>query len=575
MANKMKSKSSLLARAMMGSSQMPTPRAPTPEELASEKVWEPELSPCQLRAYRDRRRVVELDGERGSGKTVTADDIVARHCYDTRNALVQIYVVVKSAGKSGGIWEKLVTRDRKGDGTPLGILQAWEDKIGLEFDGPRSDDAKQIYCMVKNRYGLWVRINYKPIPPGDSISGSVKGSEPSLVVIDEYNCTNDPAHAPRMISKVLQQLGRRQAERQNLKGEWEPAPQQLILCGNPPDLGPDDPSFKLLFIDYPTAQGRKPLAEVDGDTAIFVHNDDPFIGRWHITASENRWLDIETYHQSIRMEIAGDPTAEDRNIRGIWRKKTTGSGIFFGYWNPDVHVRPAITERGGAAGRLFPLIPERIVVGYDPGDVNNARVFMQPVMVGNGDDAVLKWRIFDEMVSTDSFIGIDAKVRFCMERRLMWCRMMEYDFNFVDIADMQSISGFNRFSDAGYEAQQHESISARMIATDKRFSKMTPIRIMCPRKDPGSVAERVKILRDLLLSERIIVSRSCPKVIEMFAFLKKEANRSGGGEQDMKPRRSRHIHVFDAVTYPMLFWSQNNLTGTGKEVELRTMSVNL
>ena len=556
MPNKRKADMGALARAMFDSGSRGAPIVRDEEPAI---LWEPDLSVTQLKAYRDRRLIVHLDGERGSGKSVLADNIIARHCYDTRNALVNIYVVVKSAGKQGGIWEKLLSRERTGDGEPLGILQKWEDEVGLEFEGPKNDGhTREQYCLITNRYGQKVRVTYKPIPPGESISGRTKGTEPSLVVIDEYNNTTRPENAPQMISKVLEQLNRRKAERQTDDGKWEPAHQQLILCCNPPEQGPDDPSFKLLFVDSPKRAGRQPIAVVDGDTAIFVHNEDPMIGRWHIPISENRWLDVDRYQETIQMEIAGDSTAEDRNIRGIWRKRTSGTGIFYGYFNPDVHVKPALTDVAGPTGRLFPLIPEPIVIGYDPGDVNNARVFMQPVLVGSPDDYTLKWRIFDEMVSTDVFIGIDAKVRFLMERRLLWNRIMGYSFRFVDIADSQAITGFNRFNDLGYEAKQHESISKHLIATDQRFAGMSPIRMMSPDKSPGSVAERVKMLRDMLLAERIIVSRSCTRVIDMFAFLKRDTH--AGVEVDLKPRRSKHVHVFDAVTYPMQFWNQKNLT---------------
>ena len=545
-----------------------------------EELWVPELSRCQLLAYKDRRPIVELDGERGSGKSHTACNIVARHVYDTKNALVFMYVLSKAAGSQGGIWDKLTTRERDGEGKALGVLQAWQDEHGedmFSFSDPRFDiNTHGEYVLIKNRYGDTCRVNFKAVPPGETVKSRTRGGEPTMIVIDEYNATTDPKQAPRIISAFMQQLGRRKSQYQDDDGKWKTAPQQLILCGNPPDLGPDDPSCKLLFVDYPTKQGRPPIVEVDGDVAVFVHNDDPYVGRWHVTAKENRWLDMDNYQKTIALEAAMDPTAEDRLIHGIWRKKQTGNGIFAGFWNPDIHIRPKIENGKGANGRLYPIKGEPIITGYDPGDSNNARVFMQAIWVNDGGpEDILKWRIFDEMIYTDQHLSIDTKVRMYMERRLYWCRIMGERFSFVDVADAQAQTGYNRFNDLGYEAKQHETLSRQLINTkDSRYAAMAPISIICPSKTPGTVPERLKILRDLLLTERIIVSRSCTRTIDMFAYLKKDARR-GGAEDDLHPKRSKHIHTFDAVTYPLLLWMQNGLTIMRSAEELSMCRLNI
>ena len=533
------------------------------------EAWHPELSQSQLNAYYDDRAIVEMDGERGSGKTLCALHKLVRHCYLCNNASAAIFVVVKSAGTGGGAWEKLNTLSRDSDGKPQGVLEYWRDHVGLKATAPRADLHKGEYVEITNKYGNKVRIDFRSLPPGEMIEGRLKGLEPSFVLIDEYN---ESANAAKLIIKILQQLSRRGAvQYQDENGKWQRARQQLVLCGNPPETGPDDPCFKLLFQDTPQSQNRPNIAEARGDCAVFLRDDDTYVGRWHILMVENVWIDKDAYLPGVRVETVGDPTAEDRLIRGIWRKKLEGVGIFKNYWKPDIHIKPAPGDPSPALAGLIPVKPDPIIIGYDSGDANNARIFMQCNRVQGGR---IIWRIFDEIVDTDTHLSIETKARAIMDRRLKWMRIVGYNFAFRDISDRQAMVAYNEMG--GFEYKMYEKISARLIAERQEFAGMTPIRMDAPDKGPGSVAERVKILHNLLLTESIWVSRTCTRTIEMFAQLKKEKGRSGV-ENEFHPARSQHLHVFDAVTYPILFYEKNDLMDANirEEKSLESFTLNI
>ena len=53
------------------------------------------------------------------------------------------------------------------------------------------------------------------------------------------------------------------------------------------------------------------------------------------------------------------------------------------------------------------------------------------------------------------------------------------------------------------------------------------------------------------MQESILVSAHCPKVREMFMFLESEKPKLDKYDPRLpfKPRRSKHVHVFDALTY--------------------------
>jgi hypothetical protein len=236
----------------------------------------------------------------------------------------------------------------------------------------------------------------------------------------------------------------------------------------------------------------------------------------------------------------------DRAIHGKWVPKITGNSLFWGYWDKNIHVK------GTASRGLRPLTGDPIIIGYDPGSVNNARVFMQRNWSGG------RWiyRIFDTSIYKDKKIGINLLVKLLLDKMAWWCDRYDYPFTFHHISDRQALNQFNPHGSFEYKEYYLKS-KAMIEANPVRYRWLRPIRMDAPPKGPDSVRERVLSVKNKLQDETLIVSGArCEPVREMFEGLRKAKDRITKEEMDDKPLKAidGHIHTFDAVSYPIYFF---------------------
>ena len=96
-----------------------------------------------------------------------------------------------------------------------------------------------------------------------------------------------------------------------------------------------------------------------------------------------------------------------------------------------------------------------------------------------------------------------------------------------------------------------------------------------PPKGAGSVEDRVRSVINKLTKEELIVSVNCPHVREMFAMLKRGQDKFGNDEL-FKPQRSKYIHMFDAISYPIYFYDlllEKNKPASGKDMKNKVLIV--
>ena len=67
----------------------------------------------------------------------------------------------------------------------------------------------------------------------------------------------------------------------------------------------------------------------------------------------------------------------------------------------------------------------------------------------------------------------------------------------------------------------------------------------CP-KGKGSVEARVRLLNAKLFQDEIYISATCANTIDMLNQLESDK------KDAMKPKRSKWIHKFDSLSYPLL-----------------------
>lgn len=465
--------------------------------------WWPVLYPTQMKAFNCYKKYMLLYGERSSGKTIVALHRILRHCWETKGALVMICTVTKTSAKAGGAWEKLY-RD---------VLPKWHDGLGMEFTVPKMDAERNHYIKVSNCHGEWVLIMLKSIPYGDAIRPRFKGAEPSMVFFDELTETDDESY----FTDVIQQIWRRS----DIKH------QHYIAACNPADDGEDHWVYKT-FIERPE---EEKVAEWERDTASF-----------HIPMSENVLMENrQTYIETVKRACSSDPTAYDRLILGKWVKKQSGKGIFAGFFNMNLHVRGEKASRN----RIMPNTDYPIIMGYDLGDVNQGVAFMQELPMKQG----MVWVIFDELAITGEPIPYEFLVPRIMRKMDLWCRQSRHKFSFRHISDKSAWDRFRAVTGSYdyMELQNHSREQLDKHADNYQYLDKIIRVIPCPKPD-GSVEQRTKILIHLLQNEQIIIDAHCEHSINMFMQM-----RSGKDSIYTPTKNNPHKHIYDAISYPILF----------------------
>ena len=500
--------------------------------------WVPELNSAQLEFYWDPRPYVLAHAERFSGKTTVALEKLVRHCHTYDSALAIIVVLIKTGAKAGGAWEQLLSEDYDHEGRAWGTLRKWNNAVGLRYTDEYGDDAKNKWVDIETVNGGSSSILLLSMPYGSNITDRIKNMTPSYFHFEEITNTDSTVY----FTKPIQQLGRRAAV---------PArAQQYVATCNPADQGEEHWVFKTFFCHKPTNPrgGKQPGYDPKGYNPYTKTHDgwnDNF-GVHHLPAMLNTYVeDMEGFQAKVMEDTRDDPTAYDRLILGKWVAKITGDALFKNAYEPDLHLRGNPGKTG-----LPPISGWPIIIGYDPGDANNARVFLQRVPFRKR----WHWRVFDVLANIQEHISYEDLIRMQYERMLWWCRRMRENFPFEHIGDKAVFTHFN--PQGSYDYLEFQRVSRRIIENNPdKFGTLSPIRMRAPEKGEGSVGERVRCVRNCLHDERLLVSALAPEVDDMFRYLRK-AKGPHGVEIDDKPRKERrgHIHVFDATSYPIYFY---------------------
>lgn len=471
--------------------------------------WMPSLNPSQIKLFEDPTRFILCYGERGSGKSIGALHKLVRHCYENSNALAVIVVGVKRQALEGGAWHKLI----------YDILPQWKAGLGIEFTESKTNTAKDDYLFMQNQYGGWSKILLLSMPVDNFIADRSKGLEPSFILVEEIQTLA----SDKYFSVLVQQLGRRPG----IAG-----PQQYVATANPE--GPSHWVYKRFF-----------ELSMDKETG----KRDKKYNVYHIPISENVVNLPEGYYENVLEAVKDDPIEYRRMVLGEWVDRPTGDSIFFGYYDPYVHVK------GDAAKelRLLPnLASNEIILGYDLGTANSAVVFMQNLQSKERDI----WIIFDELVFTDAYIPYTELVPAIMRRMKFWNDHMNTKFKYLHVSDNSAFNQF-RATTGTYDALEVARISQD---TAPHLDVPSIELIECP-KPPHSVPARVKLTMKLLSQDRLFVSDSCTRVKDTFMHLESEKPNDKKYIPDLpfQPRRSKYVHAFDALSYPLFYYALDTI----------------
>jgi hypothetical protein len=525
----------------MDGNEVPCEELPKLSVVRGDGGWVPELNDRQLDFYWDRSPYCLAYGERYSGKTYSGLDKLVAHCATHDNALAVVIVIIKTGAAAGGAWEQFLSEVQDHEGRYWGTLKKWNQAIGLRYTDSYGDIAKNQWIDIETINGGSSSILLMSMPYGASIAGRVKNMTPSYIHIEELTNTDSPHY----FTKCIQQLGRRAG--------IPAAAQQFVGTCNPGDEGEKNWVFKQFFVHKATNSrgAAQPGYEPKGLDPYTKKKEgwNTNFGVHHLPSGLNTYVeDMDAYIAKVMEDCRDDPTAYDRLILGLWVAKITGDAIFKNAYDVEIHLKGTIGKTG-----FMPIPKFPIIIGYDPGDANNAKTFMQRIPFRGR----YHWRIFDALANFSEHVSYEDLIRLQYNRMLFWCDRMKHDFAFIHIGDKAMFTHFN--PQGSYDYLAFSRISKALIESNPdKYGKLSPIRMLAPDKGDGSVGERVRCVRNALHAETISVSALAEPVDSMFRFLKK-AKGKGGIELDDKPEKTKkgHIHMFDSTSYPIYYYEMS------------------
>jgi phage terminase large subunit len=377
------------------------------------------------------------------------------------------------------------------------VLPDWGAGIGLDYTLSRLDpNTKDRHLWIANMHNGWSRVLLVSIPYAEAVEPRVKGMSPSFVYVDELT------HCPgrEYFTYVAAQLGRRR----NIIG-----PQQYTASCNP-----DGPSHWVHRVFYEECFDEE-TGDKDEDFSVY-----------HVPISENVKNLPEQYVKSLNQILKHDPVEQRRLLFGEWVDRPTGEALFKEYFNADIHVR----GDGVANTGLHPVAGHPIVIGYDLGQVNSSVTFTQliPTSAGN------IWLVFDEIDHIGEKILYKRLAQEILAKMNYWTKRKKYPFRFQHISDSSAINQWHPGGSGSYDSWDMERYSDGQIKL-----------IGCP-KGKGSVEARIRLLTAKLFQDEIYISATCANTIDMLNQLESDK------KDAMKPKRSKWIHKFDSLSYPLL-----------------------
>ena len=474
-----------------------------PSPMNPNLAWQPSLGPAQQSIYESQARFILAYGERGSGKSYGAVHKLVDHCWNNMNALAIMVVGVKRQAHEGGVAYKLMNE----------ILPLWKAGRGLDYTDWKSNAAKDDFCYISNKYGGWSRVLLLSMPVPSFIKDRSKGLEPSFMLVDEAQTLQTDEY----FSVLIQQLGRRT----NIVG-----PQQYVATANPD--GPSHWLYKRFF--------EKPRAESGEWDVNYLHV--------HVPIVENLDNLPDGYYTNVIEAVKDDPVEYRRMVLGEWIDRPSGDAIFATSFNEELHIKGDLKT----GKRLMPMPNYDVILGYDLGSANSGIVFLQNIPTKDKDI----WVAFDEIAYHDRHIPYYDLVPAIQRRMDFWNKTVKTKFNFVHISDASAFNAY-RATHGTYDALEVERIS---LETGKVFPDLPPIKMLeCP-KFPGSVPGRVRCTIKMLQQERLFISASCVNLKKMFLHLECEKMNDKKYAPDLpfNPKRSKHIHIFDALSYALFYY---------------------
>tara|TARA_R100000742_G_C4276596_1_gene97780 strand:- start:288 stop:1760 length:1473 start_codon:yes stop_codon:yes gene_type:complete len=463
--------------------------------LDASGYWYPSISPKQLEIFNCNKRYLLVSGPRYSSKTIGVLHRLMRHCWETKSGRVGIFCKTIRNAKSG-VWSDLIDI----------IIPEWVENLeGFELTVPPKVDGvtKMHYMRISNIHGNETEIQLHSLDNDHDIEEKIKGTRFSMIFFSELSNFKD--NCVFTISKGQLRLPGLDYGRHQWIGDTNPA-----------EEGTSSWIYKLWY-DEPNKEDH-PDPEYASQFAIIesMIHDNPYLSEWD--------------KKDLIATFRGDPEMYDRYVLGKWTASSTDSH-FGKVFKPDIHVIGNVDSPIEDEWEV--VLPSEgcteLIGGWDLGDRNHAFHILEKVETVNG----IRWSVLDELVVLHADVSLED---FAGEALDKIERLEEHIGNQVRWTHWSDNSSMIRYR-ASANTYDHRVIAA---ASDGK------INLIGAPKFSGSVRQRVKLIKDLLMQNRLHVSAHCQRTIEMFKFLRK------GKSAGQYVTSDDNKHSFDSLSYALI-----------------------
>lgn len=475
-----------------------------PEETSRYRPFRPSLNDIQSECFDAvKEHLYNLFyGERYSGKTIVGLHALVDHVRENVNATALIIVLTGRQGELGGAWAKL-------NGP---IKEEWQKGGDAIFTEPKTNKFKDVFIWISNKHGGWGKVILLSMPFEGFIADRVKGMEPTFIMVDEAQTLGSDVY----FTEIVQQLGRVQHVKH----------QPIVYCCNPD--GPKHWIYQRFWV-----QSLGPDGNLLPD--YYVR---------HLPVTDNAENVPPAYMRRLLETTKNNPTKYRRYVLGEWVDMPTGEALFKDEFSEELHIRGDAIKSIG----ILPLARLPMIVGWDLGSSHTSLHLMQAVAT----EEKIVWVIIDEVNQVDKRTPYVVLVPKLIERMKRWEERVKTVFQWIHISDDSAFNQF-RAKDGSFDYQDIENISREYVEKHKLPDRFIIRMRACP-KGPNSVEARVRGLKERLFTEEVLISATCVKTKEMLLNLEEDK------DNRMKPKRSRFLHPFDSLTYPMHFYNARNRT---------------
>lgn len=531
-----------------------------PERFRNEfKIWHyykskgffvPFLFDRQFDIRRKKRRATLVSGPRKSGKTHGLLHDLVDHGWQTRpaknykeggikGAQVAMFSRTIKNARDGGTWNNILKV----------VIPEWAQNCpGFElttFDtdgnpGQKTDGVTRTpYFRFKSKHGGEAEFRLFSLDHDKDIEDKIKEQSFTAIYFSELDKFKDRS----VFSVTMPSLRSSYLNRNEMY--W-------IADTNPSEEGEESWIYEMFY--------QERLCEYDGHCAIARKRGfepmPPEVFRQfqedmtviEIKPEENPCIDPKDIIE-LKAIYSYDPDLYKRYVEGKWvLGKGNRSRHFSGYFFMDIHVEGDVSALDEKDWQV--LIPRTttfgVITGWDLGDTNHSAHIIDK----HGEKEKSIYYVLDEHVS----IGVDLSTVEFSEGFMEKLKRLDRTagrvlFTERNWSDRSSIEKYNSTGDTFQYLEVLAATGARI------FLQGVP-------KGPGSVRQRVRLIKRLLHERRLFVSAHCTATIEMLKNLRK------GSTEDQFVVSNVHKHPFDSLSYALLMEMSGDLEEQSDEAKV-------